>query len=611
MESRGELHDTLLQDYVGRGQLAPCAAQALAKAGVNDGAEKSGNKSLAKIGNFGRNKGNCRRDLAAHSRRTFALSQYLEPFQADIDIETRDGCNTKTVGVKMIFPYELFALLFNIDRSLFDLIYGTDEARVAYWQTLNAPWWNASHPLYHKVMSNPKKAVPLRTHGDDGAFKKGLVRLSMLIFTITGVCASKTVWSTASILLVFALKIERLLQNSLETLMRSVVWSLNVLADGQWPELDPSHNAWTHGCRRSQKSGDLADGYFGFCTEHLGDWKYIKEIFRLPQSYMNTSCCHFCHATKEIGIGNFADFTSAGLIWFEANCRSTVDYIMSCGADLPSLARTVGFHLTMLLVDFMHSDLQGFGAWILANALFQMAEEGMFGIFAGPRDTRFKHALAQAYKLFIDYCRVHAIEHSQKLFNLTLIGMGTSDQQWPEFKGKAHNCLSVLTWLSSFVQENPSTTRIGKVRDALLIAHNNYHDIMREAANVFTDRQAQAFYNAGLMALHCYSVLSSDAHNKLIARWQLKPKHHHLYHGFMFARLTLKNPRAHWLFKHEDFVGEMCRVGSQSHPSTISQNVLNIWSTNLAMRLDPAQNEQLVAPKRLGRFSRLVKRRRL
>eukprot|EP00969_Alexandrium_andersonii_P126204 5578863-Alexandrium_andersonii.AAC.1 len=49
------------------------------------------------------------------------------------------------------------------------------------------------------------------------------------------------------------------------------------------------------------------------------------------------------------------------------------------------------------------------------------------------------------------------------------------------------------------------------------------------------------------MLLRSYALLSRDALNTRIPRWPMKPKHHHLWHGYFHALLSKINPRATWL----------------------------------------------------------------
>ncbi len=532
--------------------------------------------------------------------------QHLNTYDVECDFATRDGLGNCKRPMSLFLPHEIFATLFTLDLGLFYQTFGTDAERTAYWTSLDEPWWTPAHPAYARVMADPAKAVPLRTHGDDGAFKKGLARLSMLVFTIAGVVSN--CGTRDSILLVFGLLLERLLDHTMEQVLHAACWSLDILATGTWPSTDHLRAPLTGA--RSERNGALAGGYFAICTQHLGDWKYVKDVFRFGRHYGAARCCHFCLCSKRLGPGNFANFTSAGIAWSEHNRTTTLDYMGTFppGA-VPHLARTWGFHLHMLLVDFMHSDLQGVGCWLLANALLEMAEEGRFGLHAGPWKTRLSKALSVAYRSFAAFCKGHFLDHSQKRFKPALLSM-SSQADWPEFRGKAHNCLVVLTWLAALVRENPSPDNRGKLRGACLLAHHRYHEVMRTAGPHFTVRQAGQFHEAGLMMLRSFSLLSRTAHLHHRARWQLKPKHHHLWHGFHHAKESRTNPRSHWLFKHEDFIGLAAALGKHIHPASLSRQLLRTWALHWAMAVPERANAQHRKRRMRTSFARRLRARR-
>ena len=97
------------------------------------------------------------------------------------------------------------------------------------------------------------------------------------------------------------------------------------------------------------------------------------------------------------------------------------------------MARVFGFCLATLLVDFMHSDLQGISSWIFANALYELIERGAFGEHVGSWSVRFQRGLDQAYHDFQTYCREQGASHSQPRFTLSRLSM-TSSQHWPDSK---------------------------------------------------------------------------------------------------------------------------------------------------------------------------------
>ena len=134
-------------------------------------------------------------------------------------------------------------------------------------------------------------------------------------------------------------------------------------------------------------------------------------MFRLGRHYGTQLCCIFCPATKALGCGNLADFTEDNTNYFIDNLPATLYEDTIPLEEVPPLARTHGFDHRMLLVDFMHSDLQGVGVWLLANALVEMVEEGKFGYSFGPWKLKMLRGLAVAFRKFLRYTHVNGIRH--------------------------------------------------------------------------------------------------------------------------------------------------------------------------------------------------------
>jgi len=345
----------------------------------------------------------------------------------------------KELPVEMFLPHELFSTMYECDKQLWMQTFGTDEERAAYWRDLQEPWWVPSHPLFDRVMSDPSRAVPLRTHGDDGAFKKGLVSLTMMIYTIACPLRGGD-WENLAILLVFSLLQQYWTDQTFDQMLSVVKWSLKALLSGKMPEAD-QHNMHLTGDRSKAAGNDIADGYYGVPTQHLGDLKFLKESFHQQAFYNKNSCCHLCACSKAmVGPGNFANFSDAGIEWFVQNMTTEEHFfaMFDTPGDVPHLARLTGFRLMMWLVDFMHSDLQGVGQWLLGNSLYIFAQQGRFGRFAGQWKIRINLALSHAYQAFKKHCADIGKHCRAKKFTVNMLGM-TSDQCWPEFKGKAES----------------------------------------------------------------------------------------------------------------------------------------------------------------------------
>ena len=181
---------------------------------------------------------------------------------------------------------------------------------------------------------------------------------------------------------------------------------------------------------------------------------------------------------------------------------------------------------------------------------------------------------------------------SRTRLNNNVLGMQSS-RDWPTYKGKAHDCMVLLEWLADFVRKNPSVGNYGKTRDTMLLAHAEYHRIMRGAGQFFSVEERNRFYDAGLTFLRCYTLLSRNAHLHGNPRFQLKPKHHALFHGFLYAKTYGMNPRSHWLFKHEDCVGLATSIGRVLHPATLSRGFLDCWLLQLALKQESLKQVSL------------------
>ena len=307
---RGIGHDTWLRDF-STGRIDASVIQEYVDAAFSDGATTYGNQHLARLGSSGRHKGNIRRDLYRYTIKEYELTKQLDLYDVEAEFATKDCLGTIVRKVGMFLPHELFGILYSVDKTLWTAVFGSDGDRTAYWTGLREPWWGPAHPMYNRIMQEPSRCVPLRTHGDGGAFKKGLIRLQMLVFTIASPLTFNE-RSQDSILMVFALLLQGLQDHTLTTLLEAVSWSLNFLADGHWPSRD--HKGQPLVGKRAGRQGPLADGYFAVATEHLGDWKYVKEVFSLNAYYGKSHPCHFCKCCKRPGPGNFADYSTEGTV---------------------------------------------------------------------------------------------------------------------------------------------------------------------------------------------------------------------------------------------------------------------------------------------------------
>ena len=116
--------------------------------------------------------------------------------------------------------------------------------------------------------------------------------------------------------------------------------------------------------------------------------------------------CTYGDCRKLYGLGNFADFSAAGVAWLEEHAITSNDYMAALpAAGPPFLPRTYGFDLRMLLVDFMHSDVLGVGGWLLANALLDMAKGRAFWRLCWYSQVAIRASFVNCVRIVCEVCQ--------------------------------------------------------------------------------------------------------------------------------------------------------------------------------------------------------------
>ena len=94
-------------------------------------------------------------------------------------------------------------------------------------------------------------------------------------------------------------------------------------------------------------------------------------------------------------------------------------------------------------------------------------------------------------------------------------------------------------------------------------------------------------FTLALTFLLDYSALARKAIDDGRKLWNVVPKFHHMYHLAYFGRF--QNPRLAWVFRDEDFVGRVSRIG---HSCTfgvpamrVPEPVIKKWRQNFFLRM--------------------------
>ena len=112
----------------------------------------------------------------------------------------------------------------------------------------------------------------------------------------SNICIAASLYDSLSMLL---LSHERPCGGTSDILNAVLAWSSQVCATGEFPWVDWEGKPWPEGSWRAKMAGKrLADDFIFLFVEIAGDWKFIKEEFKLRASYAHKEICSKCFAAK-------------------------------------------------------------------------------------------------------------------------------------------------------------------------------------------------------------------------------------------------------------------------------------------------------------------------
>ena len=410
-------------------------------------------------------------------------------------------------------------------------MFGTDRDRRQYWREAEREPWYCDHPA--REHGTPELIVPLQLHGDDVAVRKGLIGLTALVMSLSSPLAS----AFHDLLLIISLILKGVTSDALQIFYKTLAWSFGVLSTGKWPESDQNGSSWPHGTYRQKLAGSWlaaahGSGYIAYVTDCLGDWKFVKEAWLLPQHFNKDACCVHCDASRNPHNENWIADVRPGA--FDRRRRRTAADYLATFTTPPPLSTLPGWHLLMLLVDFMHTDHLGCTQWLIGNTLVILCES--MPQCRGKWEVRMNFNLRILWREYRRWCLKHG-HNKYRAWTVNRLAM-QSGQDWPNFRSKAHEASLVCRFLCAFVRANRRPGDVMLLQ--CLHGHTHMNDIMDSAGTRFTLKQAKSFKLAGYVFLRAWVQLAVQ--NAGRNRFQIKPKHHLLEEGLNLAAMTLRTP---------------------------------------------------------------------
>ena len=488
-------------------------------------------------------------------------------------------------SLPLILPHELVGALYSQSRAEFmRRLAGPDHSMFEFWERSIGSEWFESHPHRDDIVRQPAESIGLRLHGDDApAFHNS----GIFVLQFCGVtCKLPSAFARLLIMCIPTAVIVK--GKTVEPLLQVLRWSFEQMAAGKYPTHDHNGNAFRRGSKRAQKAGETLAGLFRlFYAQTVGDWKWLKEEFRMVQHYNATECCFKCKGRKRgncrLNVFNFA--LDAG--WVDET-RSHAEFMAI--EDKSELTSLPGFHRDTIMLDAMHLIALGVLQPATGGVLFTLVRQ--YGQWATAGEgttwkTQMTKRLEGAYAEFVDWLKQHHLVSSQPVFTVGRLGL-TSLQSSPIFKGKAHNTLMVSFWVTDVVtrlaEALPADEYIAAVA-TMMWGYTEMMSIMQRSSQWLTDAQSDALGLARSAALFCNARLASAALAADRAIWPMKPKHHLVDHMCREAIASRHNPTYFWTFCDEDFIGVMKRLATKCHRTTLAERVCQRFLVRYFTRL--------------------------
>ena len=216
-------------------------------------------------------------------------------------------------------------------------------------------------------------------------------------------------------------------QETMDDVMSVICWSLEALATGTFPNQRHDGAPWQKGehFNRQRKAGKSI-GCKALLTQIRGDWKMLKDIFRLPQHNEKEGCCWKCPCKPE----NVKEVSSLASWRVPFTQWDLLVRMRQQGVETSPLFACPCFNLDLILLDWLHIVDLGVAADFLGN-LFWMVQSKLEGSSKAAR-------VQQLFLLMQDFYQYNGTE--DRLNTLTVTMLRKKPSAPPKLKAGAAEC---------------------------------------------------------------------------------------------------------------------------------------------------------------------------
>ena len=355
-------------------------------------------------------------------------------------------------------------------------------------------------------------------------------------------------------------------EDTMEDICNVIQWSLRWLALGVHPHTRHDGTAWrtTEDRQRKALAGkDLPCK--AVLAQIRGDWKMMKELFKLPRWDEASGCCFRCWV-KPAEIA-----TQVGLSAPWRTRRKTWSDVISCiwrsGAKVNPLFSAPYVSLDVIRIDWLHAADMGVAADFQAGTLWTLERK-----VPGPNRTQRIATLNE--KLHEFYDRRGVQDRIRCLCERTI----KREHKAPKLKMQGAMCRAMVPFTLEVAEE------FCDMDDPLeqAVYWGMYH-----LSQCYKALSAKAVFGVDLLTRHApqFAVFYCSLQRVRPDIWRVKPK----LHAWLEAAAEGGTPTSVWCYRDEDFGGSCARTGrSRGHTATasgVSRSMLGKMGANPILRV--------------------------
>lgn len=365
--------------------------------------------------------------------------------------------------------------------------------------------------------------------------------------------------ASAALRLPFAVMLDKhcVVHNTFDDLLAIFVWSLKCLAIGVYPTVRHDGHPFDAVAEKHRAAkGGTPLSVRGLLTEIRGDWKCMKEVFRLPGWQEARSCCWKCTANHETrrNCTSEAPWRAERLSHWDMLTRWRRDGVNPC-----SIVCAPFFDMSLFQMDWLHVMDLGVSCDFLGN-LFCLLLPHKHG---ASRSEKIKNL----YRDMVEYYSTY--QPDGRLDNLTENMLGKRGQP-PKLRARGAEAKGLITFAreqaeAHLADNDPEEAAAKQAAIHLEACYRMLH-------KTIYDHAAMANHSKQFCVLYAAleRVLGQDS-----PKWRMKPKVHLMQE---LCEMSAANPSLNWTYRDEDFGGSMAgfaRVrGGRATAKVVGRNVL-------------------------------------